>query len=527
MTEKRNKAVYAALLCLWVLICAWQGGEHRRVKKYAREGLTSRARDISNSLGVVIRSQGRFGMIRYSRLQAALDELVKSQELLAVVLLNSEGEVVASACNPPGVAVEELAKQPNRWSRDFAVFANLVDLGANAQDGVTSRPATIILPPEEAGGRGADDSTTSPALRAFPPPPPPPDEEHARPPEPPRYRSSRRGGSGGEGGETSPSLSLPDGDRDRDRDRDGRRRPRWLGRPPWMSEERYNDLLQERGLHGFILQMSTASYRAETARDLRLRLALIAVAFAALFAIAVGWNNVRRSSELQIRLLRASEMNRHLKEMNVAAAGLAHETRNPLNIVRGLAQMIAQNPTESEEVRERSRHITDEVDRVTVRLNEFINYSKPPVPRPAPTRLRAVATDVERALDSDIAEKAVRFAVAGPDLAVVADESLLRQVLFNLLINAVQAVSPGGRIEIRFETPARGEAAIEVVDDGPGVAHDQERDIFQPYFTTREGGTGLGLAVVRQIVLAHQWDVEYIRGESGLTRFRVSGIKIA
>ena len=67
--------------------------------------------------------------------------------------------------------------------------------------------------------------------------------------------------------------------------------------------------------------------------------------------LGLAWQNLVKSSELQMYLLRASEMNSHLREMNVAAAGLAHETRNPLNIVRGLAQMISQEPNASEEIK--------------------------------------------------------------------------------------------------------------------------------------------------------------------------------
>src|SRR6201985_3180066 len=91
----------------------------------------------------------------------------------------------------------------------------------------------------------------------------------------------------------------------------------------------------------------------------------------------LAWRNMTRSSELQIRLVRASEMNTHLKEMNLAAAGLAHETRNPLNIIRGMAQMLSKQPNASSEIQEKSRAIVNETDKVTAQLNEFINYSRP------------------------------------------------------------------------------------------------------------------------------------------------------
>lgn len=511
MWTKRNRGLLGLLLAVWALFCVWQGMEHSRVKATAQERLRGRARAISNTLAVVIRSQSRFyGLIRSRSLQDTLNGLL-DQELQAVGLLNAGGDVVASS-GAPRMSYTDLEGEPEHWKRDFAVFTTPINLGVATEDGVTTRPTTIVLPPESA----------EPAPGNPPPgpgsPPPPPTQR----PERPAGREARAtSGTASEAADGTTSGTRRGGERGEFR---GRNR---LGRPPRMTEEEYRALLQERGLHGLMLQLSTASYRADATRDLGLRLSLAAIALLAALGIGVAWNNMQRTGALQIRLLRASEMNRHLKEMNVAAAGLAHETRNPLNIVRGLAQMVSKSPGATDEVRQRSGEIVEEVDRVTGRLNEFINYSRPPEPRPARTSLRSVALDVERALGSDMADKGIEPVIVGEDVVVQADESLLRQVLFNLLVNAVAAVPQGGRIEIRFETTGRNEAAFEVRDNGPGVPVGQEREIFQPYFTARKGGTGLGLAVVRQIVLAHQWEVEYIRDESGVSRFRVSGMRIA
>ena len=75
----------------------------------------------------------------------------------------------------------------------------------------------------------------------------------------------------------------------------------------------------------------------------------------AVLGLGLAWRNLAKTSELQIRLVRASELNSHLKEMNLAAAGLAHETRNPLNIIRGLAQMISKQATPPPDIRQKSR----------------------------------------------------------------------------------------------------------------------------------------------------------------------------
>jgi signal transduction histidine kinase len=294
-----------------------------------------------------------------------------------------------------------------------------------------------------------------------------------------------------------------------------------------MEESRYKELVEKQGLHGFVLLMSTRAFRAESTRDMWLRLVIACVTLVTVAAVGLAWRNMGRTAQLQLRLIRASEMNAHLRELNVAAAGLAHETRNPLNIVRGLAQMIAKQGDASPEIRKKSIEITEEVDRVTGRMNEFIEYSRPREPKPAPIQLNAVVGEVERALESDREEKAIQFSLTGPDVVVEADESLLRQLLFNLILNSMQAVPREGRVEVIVGDGSSGRAYLEVRDNGPGVPEKAREDIFRPYFTTHDGGTGLGLAVVRQIVLAHGWDIEYIPGENGGARFRVSGLQVA
>ena len=273
-------------------------------------------------------------------------------------------------------------------------------------------------------------------------------------------------------------------------------------------------------LHGLVLAMSTDNYRAVCTTDLWLR--FIIGFFAGISALGAGlaWRNMGRTAELQIRLVRASELNSHLKELNLAAAGLAHETRNPLNIIRGQAQMLSRLPEAAPEVREKSRTIVDETDKVTAQLTEFINYSRPREVRRTRVVLTAAASEIVRTLGLDIEEKKLRVEVGGEALAVEADEQLLRQVLFNLLINAIQAVDAGGKIQVLVQRAGPAEAVLEVRDDGPGVPPENRREIFKPYFTTHQKGTGLGLAVVQQIVLAHGWEIACLGNEPRGAVFR-------
>jgi signal transduction histidine kinase len=212
--------------------------------------------------------------------------------------------------------------------------------------------------------------------------------------------------------------------------------------------------------------------------------------------------------------------------LNLAAAGLAHETRNPLNIIRGLAQLISKQPNVSPETHAKSREIIGETDRVTAQLNEFINYSRPREVRRAPTDLNAVAGELVRTLNFDLEEKSIQLQLQIEPLIIEADEQLLRQALFNLALNAIQAVQVNGLIRLRASKRNNEEAFIEISDNGPGVPAENRAEIFKPYFTTHEEGTGLGLSVVQQIVLAHGWEIECLPNEPAGALFRVSHIKV-
>lgn len=292
-----------------------------------------------------------------------------------------------------------------------------------------------------------------------------------------------------------------------------------------MSEEAFAQLMRLQGPHFLAINTSTASIIASVRQDKFMRLSLVFIALVAALGLAAAWLAASRSMDLQVRLARAQETNKMLREMNLAAAGLAHETRNPLNLVRGMAQIINKEAP-GPEIRTRAQNIINEVDRVSSRLNEFLDYSKPRSAHLAPTNLKHVVGDVANALETDLEDKRVLLTIEGPDVEVQADEVLLRQVIFNLLLNALQAVPERGRVMVAIVPQANREVLLEVRDDGPGVPPESQEEIFRPYFTLRPEGTGLGLAVVRQFVVAHQWEIKY-QFQEGLSVFRISGVRLA
>ncbi len=524
---RHNPLVYGILVAAWMAMLLWQGIEHVQFRETSRNTLIFRGRDITTTLGLVIRSQRRFGgFITQERLEPALKELVKADQVQSVSLLNVAGEVVATAGEPVDLDRKAIERTGQWWDAHTVTLINLVDLEPSTNVVAEGQPPIIILPRREpgsgpstndarrfnwrppGGGRGTNGPAGAAADGAPPPGPPPGWTDESR-------RSTGNG--------TAPPAEVQ-----------GPREPgaaaglggrSFFRRPPWMSEEEYAKLTKKQGVHSFVVVLSTSSVYAAITRDLWMRTLTLAFAAMAAGGLAAAWRNVAKFSDLEVRLLRASEMNNHLREMNIAAAGLAHETRNPLNIIRGLAQMISKQTDTAPEIRAKSKDITDEVDRVTAQLNEFINYSKPREVRRTTVVLDAVIADVTRALECDLEDKSVRLVRTPCDLRVEADEQLLRQTLFNLMLNAIQALDVAGELRVGVRQEANGLVTVDVSDNGPGVPMEQREEIFKPYFTTTQKGTGLGLAVVKQIVLAHGWEIQLIPNEPKGAIFRLSHLK--
>ena len=537
---RRTRIGYGLLAASWLGILLWQAVEHLRVRRSAREALVFRARDITTTLGLVIRSQARFGgFVNQERLEPALRELVKADEVISVSLLNEAGHVVATAGDPVDLDQNPSTRTGELWDERSVTLFNLIDLGTTNQVQEGERSPTIVVLPRREPGSATNSDPFNPSRFGRRPPGSRGTNTNtvastnaaaAGNADASAAANTTGGGAAGESSARSPRGPQGQGEPRSGDGSGGRRDPSgrsWLRRPPWMSEAEFGSLIQKQGIHSFVAVLSNNSFRVAVTRDLWLRLLTSGFAAASACGFGLAWRSVAASSELQIRLLRASEMNTHLREMNIAAAGLAHETRNPLNIIRGLAQLIAKQPDSTIEIRRKSTEIANEVDRVTAQLNEFINYSKPREVRRAPVLLEAVVADLTRALECDIEEKLIRLNSSCGNFSVEADEQLLRQSLFNLLLNAIQAVERGGEVTIAAFRSGDSSVCMEIRDNGPGVPEEHRNEIFKPYFTTTQKGTGLGLAVVKQIVLAHGWDIQCVANQPRGAVFRLSHIKLS
>jgi len=240
----------------------------------------------------------------------------------------------------------------------------------------------------------------------------------------------------------------------------------------------------------------------------------------------VAWIMAIRSGLLAEQLEVERARRSHLEELGLAAAGLAHETKNPLGIIMGLSQQIARSPGVTPGNRVMLGHIIDEVDRATARLGSFMTFAQQREVRVTALEARTVVTRVAEVLKPDFDSAGVSLAVDGPSVKVLADEEMLQQILVNLLLNSLSASSAGMTVTVEVER--KGESArITVADQGVGIAPELLPNIFKPYVSGRSDGHGLGLAVVKRFVEEQGWSIEVASQLQRGTTVTISGIQLS
>lgn len=210
---------------------------------------------------------------------------------------------------------------------------------------------------------------------------------------------------------------------------------------------------------------------------------------------------------------RAVAQNEKLAAIGRLAAGVAHEVRNPLGVIRASASMVQESFDPEDEPYRACAFICEESDRLNGLITSLLAFARPTEPNRERVALEKI---VDRALHiaaRDLEQReiqVVRESMGGvPELD--ADPDLLAQAVFDLVTNAMEAVVPGGRIALRARAEPRG-ALLEVADDGPGVSLEDAEQVFEPFFTTKTTGTGLGLAMTARIIESHGGQVEVVQG---------------
>jgi signal transduction histidine kinase len=262
------------------------------------------------------------------------------------------------------------------------------------------------------------------------------------------------------------------------------------------------------------------------------------------FLAAMLVNRFAQESRRQTRLYQdlaeqLAETNRQLKRAQAEArrserlaalgqlsAGLAHEIRNPLGVIKGSAEMLAQKlEGHNDLARELAGYISTEVNRLSTLVTQFLNFARPLHPSPHAASLTALLDRVLKNVGDHWKGKPVQIERAyAPEVPLVPlDESLCEQAFLNLVQNAHEAMEErGGTLRVEV-TPSlmngREGVVVRLTDNGPGVPETIREEIFNPFVTTKKTGVGLGLSIVSQIIDGHHGSIRVEKGPQGGASF--------
>lgn len=211
--------------------------------------------------------------------------------------------------------------------------------------------------------------------------------------------------------------------------------------------------------------------------------------------------DITQQHQLREELERSSRM----ASLGKMAAGVAHELRNPLSSVKGLGVLLQSRFDKESTDYKTAGVLVAEVDRLNRSISELLDFAKP---KNQLGDLFAIRNCIQKAVDLvaiDIEDMSACVDVLLPDehVKVRGDEDKLNQVFLNLLLNSIQAIESSGKIEIGYAAKDSGEVIIDIKDDGSGIPEEIVLQIYDPYFTTKSEGTGLGLAVSSKVVEDH------------------------
>jgi signal transduction histidine kinase len=248
-------------------------------------------------------------------------------------------------------------------------------------------------------------------------------------------------------------------------------------------------------------------------------------------ALAHAFNQMAASLRISQEKLKHTYIELAEKEKMAAlgqmTAGIAHELKNPLGVIQGSAQVVA-NTNRPMSMREEAAHfIIHEIERLNKTLNSFLSFSKPAPPDLCPADLNQLLEETLAATESQMKEMgiAVEKNLTAEYILCHADKDQIRQVFWNILLNALQAMPNGGLLRISSayrrvdgstndnEAPCirigpTGELVIRISDSGTGIPANQIKQIFDPFISYRNGGIGLGLSIVQQILKLHHAGID-------------------
>jgi signal transduction histidine kinase len=216
--------------------------------------------------------------------------------------------------------------------------------------------------------------------------------------------------------------------------------------------------------------------------------------------------------------------NDQMAALGQLAAGLAHELRNPLTAMKTIVDAARRQPQTASLDGQDLAVLDEEIQRLNRSLQSFLDYARPPAASKRLVNLQSIAEKVRQLLAGRAEQQSIRVCVEHPErpVEVHADPEQLHQVLLNLVLNAFDAIGRDGRVTIRVFNDAPGFAVISVADSGPGISPAVRDSLFEPFVSTKESGSGLGLTICRRIVEDHGGRIAVAGSPAGGAIFTIS-----
>jgi signal transduction histidine kinase len=216
----------------------------------------------------------------------------------------------------------------------------------------------------------------------------------------------------------------------------------------------------------------------------------------------------KRREELKKAQAELIQANKY-KVIGELAAGIAHEIRNPLGSIQGSLEILRKDYQPEDSKYEFLNILLKEVKRLNKAITDFLNYAKPALPNLIDTDINQLISETVLILSPQAVKKGVSFKTElEKNLPrIKADPSQLKQAFINLILNSLEAVEDKGEITISAHQD-KNRLKIVFQDNGKGMSEETKNKIFTPFFSTKEGGTGLGLGIVERIVQNHKGEIK-------------------
>ena len=223
-----------------------------------------------------------------------------------------------------------------------------------------------------------------------------------------------------------------------------------------------------------------------------------------IYVVKRGEGIIEKRAFERIRLKDQLAQAKHLSSLGEMVAGVSHEIRNPLGIISSSAELLKKKMTPQDNLNAIADIVVTEARRLNNIITDFLNYARPKKPNRSACRVDEVISKNIHFLEHQIKENGyvIRTFVDDEIPVIMADGDMLYQAFLNLLINGMQAMPRGGAIDVTIEA-GDGFLWVYIEDEGEGVSIPVMEKIWDPFFTTKEKGTGLGLGIVRNIIEGH------------------------